>query len=71
MTKSDYKQWVEKNFTFLAISDAYSLIDYIFENGFEDQRLIKENEKLIKEVAYWKLSFNKQVEASRNQKVIK
>jgi hypothetical protein len=37
MTKSDYKQWVEKNFTFLAISDAYSLIDYIFKNGFEDQ----------------------------------
>jgi hypothetical protein len=69
MTKSDYKQWVEKNFTFLAISDAYLLIDYIFENGFEDQMLIKENEKLKKEVAYWKLSFNKQVEVSRNRKV--
>jgi hypothetical protein len=31
--------------------------------------LIKENEKLKKEVAYWKLSFNKQVEVSRNRKV--
>ena len=35
MTKSDYKKWVDDNFTFLAISDAYSLIDYIFEKGFE------------------------------------
>jgi hypothetical protein len=65
MTKSDYKQWVEKNFTFLAISDAYLLIDYIFENGFEYQMLIKENEKLKKEVAYWKLSFNKNESAIR------
>lgn len=38
MTKSDYKQFVEKNFTFLAISDAYSLIDYIFEKGIEEPK---------------------------------
>lgn len=36
MTRSDYKQWVDENFTFLAISDAYSLIDKIFENCFEE-----------------------------------
>lgn len=38
MTKSDYKKFVDDNFVFLAISDAYSLIDYIFEKGIEDKK---------------------------------
>jgi len=49
MTRLDYKQWVDKNFTFLAISDAYSLIDYIFEKGFEEiEDKIQELELIIK-----------------------
>jgi len=31
----------------------------------EMEALQKQNDKLIKEVAYWKLSFNKEVEAQR------
>ena len=48
MDKNNYKKYIDDNFTFLAISDAYSLIDYIFEKFDFEMEAYRQCEEQLK-----------------------